>query len=973
MLQVVVGTSWRAMVPELAAALRNSLTSPFSRGLVVVDSAGSGRLLSQSLAEIDGIAAGVETHTVSQLTAQLAATAGVAEQWTRWRGSRLVTALAEVVEAVASEYAPLEAFIREPGRKLSACANIARLFQSYMEQAPSVTEQWLAGDDGHLPPHLEWQPALLRAACDQLGFNPVEVFQNIIEAAGTLQTPTWLFGVDEVAPVLHPLIEALSPRSIWCVGREPDWLDVLPHDAPVAVGKPLRATPTVEIHGSHSRLRQAEVLRDELTRYFELNPGLEPRDVRIVCPDPDAWAPVLNAVFRPTGSHPGSALRVADVRTSKGGNHAIEAVLAALELVDGRATANAVVEFLLSPGIADRWGFANQREDLLELVDAAQIRWGLTRKDRNAFGLPDIATNTWESGIDALLTGIAMGGVAGPRGVLGVERTTSNDLDLIGALAEIVGRLWELREASTSELTVTQWCDVAVRFLDQLVGLNFEDRWMQQQAAAYFCELARSHVSSTALLRRRDFCRLLQVDMPSMWHRPALGNGQLHVVAPHEARHVDAGLVVMIGLDDGGRKALLPDALPGLLPDPRRSTRQYLQAQASSARHVLIVTQTRSERTNASIEMPVTIRHLLRQLGIDVPDAVQHAPQPFNPSAFSDPATASFDETAFDGARATTIRLGHSIEERRRLALQLPIADPVGQLSVTKLKRFLADPAKELLSNLASIHPEDELVLDDVLPLDVAGLTKWKITDQFVSGRLDHVEPQTLLRRAEQSQRLPPGPFGRALAADLGRQADAVVVAAQRLMSEQPDVISIDVMVGDTRLTGSAQMHGSRIVVASASSGSQALLEPWLQVLALAVQGVHARAVVIRPGRYGPRQNELSQPAPHRAKQLLQLYLHAHTIGRSRLLPVPFDPAFSLVMEQHRGKFNRSDWMRASSSRDRKWRYPEPHWELFFNDPAAELLDTMASAEDPPGDADSCFERWASALYQPLVEHGGSW
>lgn len=972
-MQVRLGTSWRAMVPELAAAIRDELHSPFARGLVVVDSPGSARLLSQEIATLEGISAGVDFLTIGQLTAMLAANAGVEAQWESWRGSRLVTAIAEQVGAVAHLHPSLQAFLAIPGRTLSACSRFAQLFRSYAEHAPSMVERWLSGDDGTLPEHLAWQPALLRGACELLRFNPVEASRLLTQAAAGLETSAWVFCVDEVTPSHRPFVEALSPRVVWGVEAAPDWLGDVAHDEPVRVGKPLRAVPEVQIHGSHSKLRQAEVLRDALLRCFEARPGLEPRDVRIVCPNPDAWAPVLNAVFRASSRHPGGALRVAEVRTSHSGNHAIDAVLAAFDLVAGRATVNEVVEFLLMPAVSPRWGFANRRTELLELVQAAEVRWGLGSNHRAEFGLPRDAVNTWQSGIDALLTGIAMGGVAGPRGVLGVEDTTSNDLDLIGALAEVIGRLWALRDTANARLTMSEWAQVAVQTLEQFVGLGFEDRWMQQQAATVFGRIALTHKSSTALLSQSEFRRLIEAELPFRWHRPALGNGELHVVAPHEVRHVDAGLVAMIGLDDVTTGAL-PDELPGTLPDKGRVMQCHLLAHASAAEQLLIVTATHSERTGNELATPVSIRLLLRQLGVPFPTVVQHAPQPFNASQFSTASSASFDWAAFEGARATLEPSEQrAIVERRTAALRLPIQAPVEQLALTKLKAFLLDPAKEFLSQQANMYADDDTTLDDQLPLQLDSLTSWRIREAFIHGRMHHVEPQELLRRAEQSQLVPQGAYGRAMAANIGRQADAIVAQAMRLTTEPPQLVDIDVDVAGTRLTGSAQVYGSRIVVAAAGSGTRAFLEPWLQILALACQGVRVSAVVLRSGRDRTKYHELRQPSPERATEILELYVRAHTVGRSRLLPVPFEPAFSLVMEQRTRRFNRRDWTHPAPFAFKKWAHPDERWTLFYTEPARQLFDDPPTSDDPPGPSNSIFERWAAALYEPLAEQGGSW
>lgn len=973
MLQVRLGTSWQAMVPELASAVRETLTSPFHRGLVVVEAPGSARLLSQEIAQLDGIFAGTAVLTLPQLLAKLADDAGVKDQWDAWRGPRLITAIHENIDAVAARHVLLAASLTRPGRKFATCARLARLLRSYAEHAPTLIASWLDGDDGDLPPHLTWQPELLRSVCEQLSCTPVDIYERMTTAATTLGIPAWIFCADEIPSAAVPILMALQPATGWFLESLPDWLRDQSHASPVHTGKPLRAVARVAIHGSHSRIRQAEVLRDELTRRFEQDPMLEPRDVRIVCPEPQVWAPVLNSVFRATSRHPGRALRVAEVAPPTGGNHAIDALLAAMSVVDGRATASQVVEFLLLPGIADRWGFAAHRQDLLELVEASQIRWGLDAKHRSSYGLDNAATNTWLSGIDALLTGVAMGGVPGPRGVLGVDRTTSNDLDLIGALAEVIGRLWQFNEATSTPLRVSQWCDQASLALERLVGLRLEDQWMQRQAVALLARLARAHEHSTMTLTRGEFRSLLEADLPSRWHRPALGNGQLHVVTPNEARHVDAKLVVLIGLEDTAT-CPQPDEIPGILPDSRKTAQQHLLAQARCAHDLVVITQTRSERTGALQQLPVAIRLLMRQLGVTVPDVVQHAPQPFNVSAFTADSPPSFDAAAYAGAVASaTPRSQPLVVERRRCALTLPIGDAPRQLTLAKLRTFLLDPAKELVANLVNLHVEVEPELADQLPLVLDGLQRWQLTDTFLQGRLDGVDPQVLLRRAQQSQLLPPGDFGRAMAIELGQKVDDVAQRAQRLMAEQPRPVTIDLQLGHTRLTGSVQLYGDTVVVPASSSGAKAQLGPWLNLLALAASGERAQAVVFRPGMKGTKHNRLRQPPPERAVELLELYIRACTMGRSRLLPVPFDPAFSLVMEQRTGRFHRRDWTHPQPGAWRKWKYPGELWLLFYQRPAQELFFDAPTDEDPPGASGSGFERWAQALYQPLVEQGASW
>ena len=61
---------------------------------------------------------------------------------------------------------------------------------------------------------------------------------------------------------------------------------------------------TLQVHACHGPGRQVEVLRELLLRLFEDDPTLEPRDVLVMCPDVETFAPLISAAF---GLGPGPA------------------------------------------------------------------------------------------------------------------------------------------------------------------------------------------------------------------------------------------------------------------------------------------------------------------------------------------------------------------------------------------------------------------------------------------------------------------------------------------------------------------------------------------------------------------------------------------------------------------------------------------------------------------------------------------
>ena len=88
-LSVVTGHRWTTLLDELAVLLRESSSDPFAWSRVVVSSAATGRIVGQEVAARLGISAGIAYPTPRALMAELAESAGVARDRSRWLGTPL--------------------------------------------------------------------------------------------------------------------------------------------------------------------------------------------------------------------------------------------------------------------------------------------------------------------------------------------------------------------------------------------------------------------------------------------------------------------------------------------------------------------------------------------------------------------------------------------------------------------------------------------------------------------------------------------------------------------------------------------------------------------------------------------------------------------------------------------------------------------------------------------------------------------
>src|SRR5205807_3466281 len=116
---------------------------------------------------------------------------------------------------------------------------------------------------------------------------------------------------------------------------------------------------SLQIHACHGRARQVEVLRDAILHLLAADPTLEPRDVIVMCPDIETFAPLIQATFgagevAPEDSAPSDTLdepsaidlrvRLAD-RSLRQTNGVLAVVAELLDLVPERITASQVLDF----------------------------------------------------------------------------------------------------------------------------------------------------------------------------------------------------------------------------------------------------------------------------------------------------------------------------------------------------------------------------------------------------------------------------------------------------------------------------------------------------------------------------------------------------------------------------------------------------------------------------------------------------
>lgn len=232
---------------------------------------------------------------------------------------------------------------------------------------------------------------------------------------------------------------------------------------------------SIVITSCHSALREVQGLHDYLLHQFNQDETLTPKDVLVMCPQIEQYAPYVNAVFTKgwqdiAGEVPPLPCSIAD-RSAKDSDPLVAAFTQLLTLPDSRFSVSELLSFLRLPAMAGHFSIAP--EDLNKVsvwLEHATVHWGLDLAHKQSLLGPEAtASFTWQQGLSRLLRGFTF---ADSEQVYQEQLLLSNvegsDAILLGQLMLFIEQLQFFSQELQTSRSAEQW----QRFLlDQLSNL----------------------------------------------------------------------------------------------------------------------------------------------------------------------------------------------------------------------------------------------------------------------------------------------------------------------------------------------------------------------------------------------------------------------------------------------------------------------------------------------------------------------
>ena len=593
---------------------------------------------------------------------------------------------------------------------------------------------------------------------------------------------------------------------------------------------------SVQVHACHGRARQVEVLRDAILHLLAADPTLEPRDVIVMCPDIESFAPLIQATFGawdasdeddeldalPAGLRPPDLrVRLAD-RSLRHTNAVLGVVGALLDLAGQRLTASQVLDLADREPVRRR--FRLDDGDLVRMEDwvaASGIRWGLDAAHREPFKLDGLSAGTWRAGLDRVLLGVTMNEDEQRlfEGVLPLDDIESGAIDLAGRFAELVDRLQSSLDALSVPQAIDAWAAAIAGAADALTATTQRDAWQRAELGRILDEVVgeatAGEVVHTIRLVPAEVRALLAERLRGRPTRTNFRTGHLTICTLLPMRSVPHRVICLLGLDDAvfprkaprdGDDVMLDEPQVGER-DPRTEDRQMLLDALMAATDLLLVTYTgNDERTNASRPPAVPVGELLDVIDRTVRTheaeartrvVVRHPLQPFDVRNFTVGALVrarawSFDRVTLEGARALA---GKRAAPGPFLAGPLP-GPPAALVAVDDLVRFVERPVRAFLRKRLGITLADYSdEVEDALPIELDGLGVWGVGQRLLEARLAGAQSRPAILAEIARGTLPPGVLGKPVVDRVQPTVEDIVRHAEALLEGTGEVGAIDVKV----------------------------------------------------------------------------------------------------------------------------------------------------------------------------------
>ncbi len=749
---------------------------------------------------------------------------------------------------------------------------------------------------------------------------------------------------------------------------------------------------SIQLHLCHGKMREVEILRDQLLECFNTIEGLQPRHIQVQTPDLNVYAPYIEAVFSAVNPNGPKTIPfiIAD-RVSAGESLASNAFRTLLNLADSRFTAPELLELLRYPAIAKQFGLeAEEVDDAAVWLNRGGVRWGRDPEHRKRVSDATFGEETtWGYGLDRLFVGYAMGtdfaDDAPKLEIVPCDAVEGGEAVRLGYLAHFYSKLTEFASFSQGQHSVANWVEHLNALVDDFFlsdNETYRDIAILKSAIRLLATSAKAADFGEEKLPLSVIREFLTGHLGDLTGGTDLNRNAVIFTSLRPGSSTPRHVQALLGMGDGLFPRSEKRPAYDLLRDARKmgdrslaieDRQAFLEVLLNARERLLILYPAFSEEDNTLMPESVAVRELLEYLKHNFQPEVrrfEHRLAPYHPDYFDTKSKLfSYSESNCNTAKALAVP--------SEPAAQAPAPKtPTSTVNVDldELIRYFDNPAKYYFRKVLGAEPRpllDELPKDaevfDPTHLDESKIRQ-RIIDATIAGQPDAARAQIAADNL-----LPLANWGehwfeefKAKVDELLKQPvphfDTLKDALTAHANTPPQNLSIDIPVEKTttvRLSGSSPILTGPVILDFHASTFKyrRLFATWLKHLFANAAGKPVESLNAQ-GKGDDLKCALFLKSED-AATLLGEYVH---IFLTEYTPVPpFVPEVSFkYVELLAGKNSEN----ALNGASKAWKPFEGGYDTNKDPYYVAIFGRTGPFKD-----EKAFEEWAKRIGQPLLDH----
>ena len=376
---------------------------------------------------------------------------------------------------------------------------------------------------------------------------------------------------------------------------------------------------------SPGKYRQVEVIRDYILQLFSDNKEIQPRDILIMTPQVDSYAPIITSVFNNIDKNTTQLPWVITDKSQEDKVGLIHFVLNLFEISVSRLTASIFENLLINPALRTQQNISiDEVSDIIKNLQSAGFTWGLDSSER--YG-EETHSLCW------CLERFLLGLVLPDNPINGISHISPYSENISSAefikAWGILSKLCTYIDAIRSKRSCKEWIKLITSLVKDLFGDGGEWAWEEQQLLTVVnnwglitdnCEL-----EIDCLVVKDIITKALSSTNGKFGHR----TGKITISALEPMRAIPHKIIIIMGLESRtfprieNRRSFNLLERKRELGDPNQYDKDrysLLEALISTRQNLLVSWNSKDEKTGEDLEPPSPIQQWLNYLKIKLGD-----------------------------------------------------------------------------------------------------------------------------------------------------------------------------------------------------------------------------------------------------------------------------------------------------------------------------------------------------------------